>query len=337
MSRRRDTSVLAVVVLAGLALATSPTGECQPAGSGLASGPPRSKPAVGRANASVRRSPRQAQGQQTAQPTPEELQARADRVLANQHRNDDAADVYEYVERETDRTGGPNPQAIDEKVYRVVPTGSGTLKMLLRENDRKVDSAEYRRQLQRWEDVLQLMLKPDDPRTQNAYAKSQKKKHDRADMVESMKRAFVPRWMGQESVNGLNCDVIELDPNPAFRPRTILQEVLTRVTAKIWVAADSDELVRGEAHVTRDLAVGGGILGKLYRGGVFSMEQAEVAPGIWLPTRYQYDFSGRKFLFTFETHQVIEIAQYRRVGPPKEALQMVKDELASGKAASGDP
>ena len=36
------------------------------------------------------------------------------------------------------------------------------------------------------------------------------------------------------------------------------------------------------------------------------MEQQEVAPGIWLPTRYQYDFTARKFLFTFEQHQYVE-------------------------------
>src|SRR6185437_16963029 len=96
----------------------------------------------------------------------------ADAVLTNQHRNDDASDAYEYVEHQITRSGGPNPHAVDEKVYRVVPTGTGTLKILLKDNDHAVDSADYRHQLQRWEDVLELMLKPDDPRTRSAYAKS---------------------------------------------------------------------------------------------------------------------------------------------------------------------
>ena len=67
-----------------------------------------------------------------------------------------------------------------------------------------------------------------------------------------------------------------------------------------------------------------GFLGKLYRGGVFYMEQEEVAPGIWLPTRYQYDFTARKFLFMYEQHQYVEARQYRRVGPPKQALALAK-------------
>jgi hypothetical protein len=63
----------------------------------------------------------------------------------------------------------------------------------------------------------------------------------------------------------------------------------------------------------------------------------EVAPGIWLPSRYQYDFTARKFLFTFEQHQYIEASHYRRIGSPKEALAVVQNELATGKSFTGDP
>ena len=80
-----------------------------------------------------------------------------------------------------------------------------------------------------------------------------------------------------------------------------------------------------------------GFWAKLYRGGVFFMEQEEVVPGIWLPTRYQYDFTARKFLFTFEQHQYIEASQYRRVGPPKQALAIVQNEAGERQSAYGDP
>ncbi|MFZ0642845.1 MAG: hypothetical protein WAM25_06760, partial [Candidatus Acidiferrales bacterium] len=133
------------------------------------------------------------------------------------------------------------------------------------------------------------------------------------------------------------CDVFQVDPNPDFHPHSIAQDVLTRVTAKIWVDHATSQLARGEAHVIHDLSFGGGILGKLYRGGVFTLDQAEVAPGIWLPTRYQYDFTARKFLFTFEEHQYIEVSDYHRDGSPKQALALVQNELATGKSTYGDP
>ena len=93
----------------------------------------------------------------------------------------------------------------------------------------------------------------------------------------------------------------------------------------------------GEAHIIRDVSFGGGILGKLYRGGVFFLEQTEVAPGVWLPARYQYDYTARKFLFTFEQHQYIEASHYRFLGPPKEALTIAKSDLAKAESGHGDP
>jgi hypothetical protein len=128
-----------------------------------------------------------------------------------------------------------------------------------------------------------------------------------------------------------------LDPNPSFHPHSIFQDAMTHITAKLWVDREQIQLARAEAHVMRDISFGGGILGKLYRGGVFSFQQAEVSPGVWLPTRYQYDFMGRKFLFTFEEHQYIEASQYRHDGLPKQALALVESEIASGKVVNGDP
>lgn len=298
---------------------------------GLAALPPaaqvQSPPEEPRAQSSVSYQP----------PTTEEMKAKTDELIANQHADDQAVEQYEHVEREIDRSSGPNPRTVQDRTFRVVPTGTGTLRILLRDNGKTTDPADYRRQLQAWRDVLQLALRPDDPREQTAYSKFEKKKHDRAEMVDSTRDAFLQKWVGRETLNGRECDVVELNPNPSFRAHSLMQEAVTHFAAKVWVDRDSGQLVRGEARVMRDISVGGGILGKLYKGGVFSFDQAPVGSGPWFPTRYQYDFTGRKFLFTFEVHQVVESGQYRRVGPPKEALAIVQDEIATGKIVFANP
>jgi hypothetical protein len=275
--------------------------------------------------------------QQAQPPTDAELLARADKLIANQHRNEQSLDEYERLERQVDQTAGMTPKILEDRTYRIVPTGTGTMKVLISDRGKQVEPAEYRRELQLWEQALELALKPDASRAKTAYAKFEKKKKDRAELINSMREGLLRKWVGQETVDGRLCDVIQLDPNPEFHPRNLLQEAITHVTAKIWVDHSVIQLVRAEAHVTRDISFGGGILGKLYRGGVFSFSQSEVAPGIWLPTRYQYDYTARKFLFTFEQHQWIEVSRYRRVGSPKEALALVQSELASGKSLTADP
>ena len=268
-------------------------------------------------------------------PSIAEINARARRLAANQHRNDEALKQYERIERHTDLTAAPKPTIIQDRTFRVVPTGTGTLRLLLKENGTPTNPAEYRRQLQAWEDVLQLMLRPEDSRAKRAYEKYDKRNQQRAELVDSMIESFTPKWLGLENLNGRACDVFQLDVKPEFHPHSIFQEALTHISAKSWVDRETDQLVRGEAHIMRDISFGGGILGKVYRGGVFSMEQAEVAPGIWEPTRYQYDFEGRKLFFSFDQHQIVEASRYRRVGPPKEALTLVQNELASAKPTVG--
>jgi hypothetical protein len=268
-------------------------------------------------------------------PSAEQIDARAKMLVANQHRNDAALEEYERIEHQVSRTGGDYPRVLEDRTFRIVPTGSGTLKILLKTDGRAVDPADYRKQLQSWVDVLSLMLRPDDPRTKTAYAKWQKKQQDRAELVDASRQAFLVTWTGREERNGRDCDVLDLQPNASFHPHTIFQEAITHVVAKIWIDRESNQMVRAEAHLLRDVSFGGGILGKLYRGGVFSLEQAEVASGVWLPSRYQYDFTARKFLFTFEEHQYIEVSQYHRDGPPKQALAIAQNELATGKMAYG--
>jgi hypothetical protein len=275
--------------------------------------------------------------QQKQPPSDAELLARADKLIANQHRNEQFLDEYERLERQVDQTAGMTPRVIEDRTYRIVPTGTGTMKVLVSDRGKEVDPAEYRKELLLWEQTLEIALKPNDSRGKTAHAKFEKKRKDRAELIDSMREGLLRKWVGQETVNGHLCDVIQLDPNPEFHPRSTLQEAIAHVTAKIWVDNTQNQLIRAEAHVTRDISFGGGILGKLYRGGVFAFDQSEVAPGVWLPTRYQYDYTARKFLFTFEQHQFIEVRRYRRVGSPKEALAIVQSELASDKSLPADP
>src|ERR1700691_4045145 len=207
-------------------------------------------------------SPRQNSLQSQA-PSDAEIRERGQKLVENQHRDDAAIDEYERIEHHVDRTAGANPRVLEDKLYRVVPTGPGSLKILLKEDGKLTDPVLYRQQLQTWKELLELALKPDDPRAKLTYSKWQKKKTDRADLVDATRQAFLTKWMGRETVDGRPCGDFELDPNPNCRPHTILQDAMTHITAKIWVDLEKDQLARGEAHVMRDISFGGGILGKL--------------------------------------------------------------------------
>jgi len=94
-------------------------------------------------------------------------------------------------------------------------------------------------------------------------------------------------------------------------------------------------VARVEGDIISDISFGGGIAGKIYRGGHFVMEQSEVAPGVWLPTLFTYDVDGRKFLFGFGIHERTEISRYRHLGPPSQSIEIIRAELNN--LAAGTP
>lgn len=272
-----------------------------------------------------------------ATPSQAEIAALVDRTIARQHQDDAALPAYERVERHVARTGASPPHILDDKTYRVVPTGTGTLKLVVRDDGHAVDGQTYQRELQTWVQVLEVAIHPDDPREKESAAKAEKKSKDRAALVDAASLAYHFTWLGRETFQGRVLDKLQLEPNPDFRPSSMAGEILTHARAIIWIDDATGNLARAEADIIRDVSFGGGILGKVYRGGHFEMIQSEVAPGVWLPTRYQYDFSGRKFLFSFGVHEFTEIGQYRHDGPPSHALEIARQDLASGRSFGADP
>ena len=57
-------------------------------------------------------------------------------------------------------------------------------------------------------------------------------------------------------------------------------------------------------------------------------ERYEVLPGLWQPTFTQYDFDGRKLFSGFSVHERTFYSNYRYIGPPKDAREVIRKELA---------
>jgi hypothetical protein len=262
-------------------------------------------------------------------PSEAELKALGDRIIEALHNDDAIMDEYERIEHHLILTG-MNRHVTEDRTYRVVPTGTGTLRLLIKEDGKPVDADVYRKQLRDWEQVLEIASNPKDAREQAAYAKWQRHMKERRDLVEAARNAFRANWGGHETRDGRLLDVLVLEPNPSFEPHTMAENVLTHARVKIWVDDASANIVHGEAEIVKDVNFGGGVVGKLYRGGKFSIDNTEVAKGFWAPTRVQYDYAGRKFVFVFESHEITETTHYRHVGPPAQALALVRNELAHG-------
>jgi hypothetical protein len=265
--------------------------------------------------------------------SPDEIRALVDRAISNQHHNDEALAEYERREHRQARKDESDTLLSEDKTFRVIPTGTGTLRLLLEENGRPVSSELHRRQLRDLEQALLWALDPAESKQKRRVDKFDKRSRERTEMVDALRDAFLFTWQGREALNGSSRVRLLFEPNPAFKPRSRNTEMFRHTRAVVWIDEAAAQLVRIEAEVATDISIGGGILGKIYRGGRFVLEQSQVADGVWFPVRYEYNFAGRKFFFGFELHEVTLASGYRRIGPPKEALAAVRHELSNAPPA----
>lgn len=259
------------------------------------------------------------------------------RTIANQHRDDAALDSFERIEYRVARANDSGGPVVDERTFRVVPTGSGTLRILMRQNGSPVPAALYQRQLRDWENILQVAVHPNDPREISVLAKQQKKRKERARFVDRVLTAYRFTWVSREIRDGRTLEKIQLDPNPNYQPHDDPSDLLTHARATVWIDPEASQLASVDATVIRAFNFGGGVLGKIYRGGRFHMDQAPVTPDIWEPSLYQYDISGRKFLFPFTMHEATSTTHYTFLGEPQKALEIVRNDLAHCCNLTADP
>jgi hypothetical protein len=259
------------------------------------------------------------------------------RTIANQHRDDAALDSFERIEHQTSHSGRTDKLITQDRTYRVVPTGSGTLKLLIKQNGAPVAPGFYQRQLRDWENILEVAVHRDDPREIAVVAKEQKRRKESARFVDAVRSVYQFTWLGRETRDGRVVEKIQLDPNPNYPPHGDSTDWLTHARAIVCIDPQAAQVVAVDATIIRDISIGAGVFGKIYRGGTFHMEQAPAAPDIWEPTLYQYDISGRKFLFSFAMHESTTSTHYEFFSGPEKALEVAKDNLAHCCNLIGDP
>ncbi len=274
-------------------------------------------------------------------PSPAELRALVERAIANQHRNDDALNLFERREHRLAWATEEQRKIEDDRLFRVVPTGTGTIKMVLAERSQPTPPADFRKQLQYVEQALVWALDPRESRQKARVEKFARKQAERRETVDAVLDAFTFTYLGREQRNGRQLVKLRFDPRPDYDAPSRAASMLAHSTAIVWIEPQAAQLVRVEAELARDFSIGGGIFGKVYKGGRFVMEQAPVegesgANGIWLPVELRYNFKGRKFVFGFELHEQTRASDYRRIGPPAQALAQIRRELNSA-SASGSP
>ena len=262
------------------------------------------------------------------QPVPLQKTSIYQGVLAHQHANDQMLQFFERTEHRQLRERAADTNPAGDRTSRLVPTGAGYYRIDLADRGHDVDAATLRHELDDAARALQDAASGNSSDARAEREKFQRRKNDRAEVLDSIMDGFIFTRIGHEMRNGRDTAKIHLEPDPNYKVHTRTTEFLKHANATLWVDENAQQVVRIEADVVTDVAIGG-ILAKVYRGGHIVLEQSEIEPGVWLPTYYQADFTGRKLFLLFEVHERTETSKYKRVGGAAESLAMIRREIAA--------
>jgi hypothetical protein len=256
-----------------------------------------------------------------------QIRALVQRAIARQHQSYEALDLYDRTERIVDRQGNEKPT---DTTARLVPVGASEMRVEMNRDGQPVPPAEI---AQKWSEVLGVMesrMHSDDPAAKAEYEKAARRKNYVSKLLDIIGEAFIFHWVGRTVRAGRPVIELDYEPNPEFKATVRFSGVYKQIWGKVWMDETSGSVVRLDAELRRDVPIGGGIVGKVYKGARVELEQGEPAPGagVWLPTVSSYDIDARKFLFPASLHRKLYASDYRRIGPPAEALSLLRSQQA---------
>lgn len=258
-----------------------------------------------------------------------------DRVIGNLKKGEAAMFLYERVERIETRKSGADPAPGDAKTSRVVPAGTGIDHIPIGPDGKPTDPDAYHTELIKLEKAL-LWASDDGHAQRDAYDKIARKQKERDDLIDATRTAFLYNLVSTETRDGRVLYKYSMEPNPAYKPTSRATAIFAKVRGFVWIDPVAGQIAHVEGEVTGDISLAL-FLAKVYKGSRFVQERHEVAQGLWVPTFSQYDFDGRKLFSSIAIHERTFYSQYRHVGPPKEALAVIRAELGKSGPPTADP
>jgi hypothetical protein len=179
-----------------------------------------------------------------------------------------------------------------DEVREVLETSDGTLTRLIMSNGKALSDDQQRAE----QDRLNRYI--NEPSQWQQRRKRQKEDEDRSNkMLEAMPKAFLYTYEGTESgPNGEQLTRLNFKPNPIYQAPNRELRVFEGMEGKMWVNAGANRLVRMQAKLIRDVDFGWGILGRLYRGGSFEIEQRDIGDGRWDVVKTILNFDGKELM-----------------------------------------
>jgi hypothetical protein len=261
-----------------------------------------------------------------------DLKALFTKIDNNQKAIDKIRENYAGTKVETtfeyEGSGKPKPPEVRESTFFYL--NGSEVSTLVKKDGKPLSEEEQKKETARvLKEIESLQKEADKKEKKDQKAQEQGKDADDDEVsMETFLRAcqFVnPR---RERFRGADVLVFDFEPNVEFKPRTMMEKIITKLGGVIWIDETALDVARLDAFFVGDVKIAGGLLANVEKGTRIILEQEFVNNEVWLPT-YQEVHVDVKFLMVkgiradettrYSNYQKFNVATIATIGKPKGA------------------
>jgi hypothetical protein len=228
---------------------------------------------------------------------------------------------------EYEGSGKPKPPEVKESTFFYLDGDEVSTLVkkdgkLLSDDEKKKEEARVLKQIE------ELEKRADKKEKKDEKDHAEGKDDDEEVSMETFLRAcqFVnPR---RERFRGADVLVFDFEPNVEFKPRTMMEKIITKLGGVIWIDEKALDVARLDAFFVGDVKIAGGLLANVEKGTRIILEQEFVNNEVWLPT-YQEVHVDVRFLMVkgiradestrYSDYKKFNVNTIQTIGKPKGA------------------
>jgi hypothetical protein len=233
----------------------------------------------------------------------------------NTERNWKEAPKYVFTERDLEEKLDSSGDVKTRKVrtWEVMVLDGSNYNKLIAINDKPLSPEEQRAENEKLAHERYRRQHESETERQKRIAKYQHERQQDRVMMGEMARAFDYKLVGQETVQGHACWVLDATPKPGYVPVNRDARVLTGMKGKLWIDKQDVQWVKVSAEVVKPVSFYA--VATVGPGTRFELEQKPVAAGIWLPAHFAVKVNST--VLAFFSHNSLDdetYSNYRRAG-----------------------
>jgi hypothetical protein len=217
-----------------------------------------------------------------------------------------------HLSEEEEKTGS-NGEVTSPSVkdYDIFYVGDDEIRHLLAKDGKPLEGDEKKKEDQRFSKEFDTAKKKQAELANDPKKQQKEEARDEAQISDflSAENFTNPR---REIFRGQEVIVFDFGPNPAYKPKNIVENLVQKLVGVIWVDEQARDVVRLEARFSDNFKIGGGLVASLSKGTNFVFEQTLVNNEVWLPSYDEVHAAARLVFVKVKANQIDRYSDYKK-------------------------